>query len=90
MPFSQLTYDHVIPKSRYKPNIKRATNWDNVVTACIKCNNTKGNRTPEEAGMKLKNNPTKPRYAEKYLRWYLDIPIIPGSETPTEWMNFIS
>jgi hypothetical protein len=90
MPFSQLTYDHVIPKSRYKPNVKKATNWNNVVTACIRCNNTKGNRTPEEAGMKLKNSPAKPRYAEKYLRWYLDIPTIASSETPTEWMDFIS
>ena len=43
-----LTIDHIIPKSRGGKN-----QWDNVVTACIKCNNLKGNKTPQEAGMNL-------------------------------------
>ena len=87
--FSQLTYDHVIPKSRYKPDVRKSTHWNNVVTSCIKCNNLKGNRTPEEAGMKLKNLPYRPKYAEKYLRWYEQLLTI-KEETPEEWMEFLN
>lgn len=43
-----LTLDHILPKSRGGGNT-----WNNLVTCCKKCNNTKDNRTPEEAGMKL-------------------------------------
>lgn len=44
----ELTLDHVDPKSRGGGNESR-----NLVTACKRCNNIKGARTPEEAGMKL-------------------------------------
>lgn len=52
--FSQfsLTVDHVMPASR-----GGKTSWDNLVAACKKCNNKKDNKTPEEAGMPLRNNP---------------------------------
>ena len=53
----QLTIDHVLPKSRGGEDT-----WDNLVTACIKCNNSKGNRTPKEANMKLMTIPKKPNY----------------------------
>jgi hypothetical protein len=43
------TIDHVIPRSRGGKNT-----WQNLVAACSKCNHRKGNRTPEEAGMRLK------------------------------------
>jgi len=52
-----LTIDHVIPKSR-----GGSDTWDNLVTACVKCNNKKGNRTPEEARMPLKKIPRKPNH----------------------------
>lgn len=45
----QLTLDHVIPKSRGGEDT-----WSNLVTSCHPCNNKKGNKTPEEAGMVLK------------------------------------
>ncbi len=54
-PPSQLTYDHVIPKSR-----GGATDWTNIVTCCKRCNRIKGGRTPEEAGMKLIKQPRRP------------------------------
>ncbi len=53
----ELTIDHIIPKSRGGDD-----SWDNLTTACIKCNNKKGNRTPEEAAMKLLNTPKKPNH----------------------------
>lgn len=52
-----LTIDHVIPRSR-----GGGDTWENLVTACIPCNNRKGNRTPEEAGMRLRNVPRKPNH----------------------------
>ncbi len=36
--------------------------WDNLATACLPCNNKKGNRTPEAADMKLRIKPHKPNY----------------------------
>ncbi len=54
-----LTVDHVVPKSR-----GGKTTWNNLVCACVKCNNRKGDMTPEEAGMKLLSKPRKPTYFE--------------------------
>ena len=53
----ELTIDHIIPRSR-----GGETTWENVVTACRRCNQKKGNRTPEEAGMVLRRRPRQPRY----------------------------
>ncbi len=50
-----LTLDHLLPRSR-----GGETNWQNLVTACIRCNSRKGDRTPEEAGLKLLQKPAKP------------------------------
>ena len=60
-----LTIDHVIPKSR-----GGADTWDNLVAACVKCNNKKGNRTPEEAHMPLIRKPRKPNHI-LFLKQYL-------------------
>jgi 5-methylcytosine-specific restriction endonuclease McrA len=51
-----MTIDHVIPRSRGGENT-----WSNLVTCCKRCNQKKGNRTPEEANMSLLNKPVKPR-----------------------------
>ncbi len=50
-----LTVDHIIPKARGGKD-----NWENLVCACFRCNNKKGNKTPEEAGMTLKVKPYVP------------------------------
>lgn len=55
-PTSELSLDHVIPKSRNGP-----TSWDNIVCSCVSCNVKKGGRTPQEAHMRLIRNPTKPK-----------------------------
>lgn len=52
LPSSEMTLDHVIPRSR-----AGETTWENLVACCHSCNNKKGNRTPEEAGMKLLRPP---------------------------------
>lgn len=43
-----MTLDHIVPQSR-----GGATSSDNLVLACKPCNQQKGDRTPEEAGMPL-------------------------------------
>lgn len=52
-----LTIDHIIPKSKGGDD-----SWENLVTACVKCNNKKGDRSPEDAAMALIKLPTKPSH----------------------------
>jgi 5-methylcytosine-specific restriction endonuclease McrA len=51
----RLTLDHVIPRSKGGQH-----SWDNVVTACERCNSIKSDRLPHEAGMILKTKPKAP------------------------------
>ena len=52
---SELTFDHVIPKSRGGQTI-----WTNVVAACSDCNLVKGDRLPQECGMVPSPPPREP------------------------------
>lgn len=52
-----LTVDHVLPLSR-----SGEETWENLVCACVQCNNRKGDRTPEEAFMHLRRVPTRPNH----------------------------
>jgi len=52
-----LTLDHVVPLSRGGEE-----SWENLVCACVKCNNRKGDRTPEEANMPLRRRPMRPNH----------------------------
>jgi 5-methylcytosine-specific restriction endonuclease McrA len=54
----RMTIDHVVPKS-----LGGRTVWENVVSACRACNLRKGNKSPHEAGMRLRFPPTRPRSA---------------------------
>jgi len=52
---SELTFDHLIPRSR-----GGLTRWDNVVTACASCNFSKGGRMSLEARMYPRIKPYEP------------------------------
>jgi 5-methylcytosine-specific restriction endonuclease McrA len=52
LPSAELTLDHVVPRARAGESA-----WENLVACCHHCNNRKGSRTPEEAGMKLARQP---------------------------------
>ena len=58
-PVSYLTRDHIMPASRGGLSV-----WENCVTACRDCNQSKDDRTPEEASMKLLAVPYTPNLAE--------------------------
>lgn len=53
----ELTLDHLVPKAKGG----RST-WNNLVTACKRCNAKKGNYSLEESGLKIKTKPFKPNY----------------------------
>lgn len=53
------THDHVIPQSRGGEE-----GWYNAALSCVKCNNKKANKTPEEAGMLLLIQPWRPTPGE--------------------------
>jgi len=54
-PTPDLTFDHVIPRSR-----GGRTSWDNVVTACGPCNLRKANKLPRECQMQPRQVPRQP------------------------------
>ncbi|MDA2926178.1 HNH endonuclease [Acidobacteria bacterium AH-259-G07] len=76
---SQLTYDHVVPVA-----CGGSKSWENIVTSCIRCNRKKGNRTPEEAGLRLLRRPKAPYsfpHRINFLLW--------ESRAPESWRNYI-
>jgi 5-methylcytosine-specific restriction endonuclease McrA len=75
-PRKDLTVDHVLPRSR-----GGKTTWENVATACERCNGRKGNRTPTEASMKLLNKPKRPRY--------IAIATVASAEARQAWGKYI-
>ena len=58
-PTRELTRDHITPLSQGGQDA-----WNNVATACRRCNNHKGGMTPEQAKMQLIAVPFTPTYAE--------------------------
>lgn len=63
IPRFDATYDHVVPRSR-----GGLTNWENIVIACVICNQRKGGRTPEQANMRLLTKPVRPKKLPDALR----------------------
>lgn len=73
-----LTLDHVIPVSQGG----RRT-WENIVTSCIKCNQIKGGRTPDQAGMKLLKKPKAPKnFSHTSLFWGI-------TQFPESWKTYL-
>lgn len=75
----ELTYDHVVPRSR---GGKRT--WANIVCSCVGCNQKKGDKTPSEANMPLLRKPTKPSWFPALLA-----ESIRGKATPSVWDPYI-
>lgn len=71
-----MTVDHVAPKSKGGPST-----WENLVCACMRCNNRKNNRTPEHANMTLKRRPRAPRS----IPWVR----VRRNTLPDEWHKFL-
>jgi len=63
IPRAEATYDHVTPRAK-----GGQTRWENIVISCVPCNQKKGGRTPEQAGMRLLSAPVKPKKLPDTLR----------------------
>ena len=57
----ELTVDHVVPRAQGGPS-----RWENCVLACVACNKRKADRTPQQAGLKLKRTPVRPNWNPLY------------------------
>lgn len=60
-PRSELTIDHVIPRSR-----GGASDFHNCVSSCTPCNRKKADREPHQAGMRLARQPRVPGWSPGY------------------------
>ena len=74
-----LTYDHVVPRCQ-----GGKTEWGNIVASCYACNQAKGNRTPEQADMRLLRKPVRPSWMPTYN------PRLRLKNVPREWQNYWS
>jgi 5-methylcytosine-specific restriction endonuclease McrA len=72
----QLTIDHVLPRSR-----GGVSSWENCVLACLDCNLRKADRTPSQAGMRLRKAPSQPAWNPLYAPHEIRI---------ESWAKFIS
>jgi 5-methylcytosine-specific restriction endonuclease McrA len=71
-----LTIDHVIPRSQ-----GGKTTWANTVSACFTCNNTKADKTPEQAKMPLKFKAKKPT-------WFSPLTNLKPDHPCKSWLKF--
>lgn len=74
---SELTLDHVIPRSR-----GGTSNWTNIVLACVKCNMRKGDKLLTEIHMKLLRKPVKPTWATR-------VGVKIGRDRKKSWERFL-
>ena len=51
----RMSIDHVIPRKYHGPE-----SWENLVAACVSCNARKGDRRPDQAGLRLIRKPKRP------------------------------
>lgn len=58
---NDLSLDHVVPRAQ-----GGTSSWENCVLACVRCNHTKADRQPRQAGMKLRREPQRPTWTPLY------------------------
>lgn len=88
----ELTVDHVVPRSQARDAMvvlpwsgKRTgvSSWENMVASCVRCNQRKGARTPQEASMPLSTLPRSPGYAMMVSIALAEVRV------PAEWRPFL-
>lgn len=87
-----LTIDHVVPRAHsqggwvtlpWTGELVRVTSWENLLTACERCNGDKADRTPAQAGLTMRKRPRAPSPMDlarmNILRY----------EIPEEWKDYL-
>jgi 5-methylcytosine-specific restriction endonuclease McrA len=77
---SDLTFDHLIPRSR-----GGLTTWENVVTACSPCNLRKGGLMPSKAGMWPAQKPVRPTVYQLHKNGRL----FPPNHLHHSWQDYL-
>ncbi|XP_002961695.2 uncharacterized protein LOC9662507 [Selaginella moellendorffii] len=82
-----LTIDHVLPVSKGGGH-----SWDNLVTACKRCNGKKGSRLLEDVEMKLDKAPKEPNVMDSRelppsYRVFKNIVL--NTKVPSEWIDYL-
>ena len=72
----ELTIDHVLPRSQ-----GGTSTWENCVLSCVDCNKRKADRTPEQAGIRLRKQPVRPTWKPLYAA---------HRERIESWSKFVS
>lgn len=78
-PPSQLTYDHIVPRSR-----GGTTTWTNIVTSCIRCNLRKGNKPLQSLNLALLKPPEEPRWLPSLSQ------MMRLESAPDMWKNYLA
>lgn len=73
---AELTIDHVVPRAQ-----GGISSWTNCVLACVACNMRKADRTPDQARMRLRAVPIRPKWKPLYASHSVRI---------ASWSKFIS
>ena len=73
---AELNLDHVVPRDRGGRTV-----WENIVTACLRCNARKADRLPHQAGMKLAHAPARPSWRSFTARSF-------SAEERAAWADF--
>lgn len=75
----ELTIDHVVPRWAGGPHT-----WENLVACCRRCNLKKGDKTPQQANMKLARKPKRPHFIP-----YLSLPLYLKAVGREEWQMYL-
>ena len=65
---AEYTIDHVLPRARGGSSV-----WANLVLTCAQCNKRKSDRTPQEAGLVLRQKPMEPDQFDPRFNFRLHI-----------------
>lgn len=84
LPPSELTYDHVIPRAK-----NGGTSWENVVTACPKCNVRKGSKLLKDLPADMLNGPRIQPHMPTWAELQQNARLFPPKVMHDDWLDYL-